>query len=447
MPASEILVHLGRHGCEDITNRLELSSIGRSVIFSGGFGDVYRGALRTGDRVAVKYLRMLVTEDDSGEKQLKRTAHELYIWSKCRHTNILELIGVAQHNNQIAMVSPWMENGNMNWYLNRHPLVDRYNLCSQIADAVAYLKDNDIVHGDIKGANILVSGDHIPKLTDFGSSIIRKYTLGFTTTTTGTSTTLRWTAPEIFMEETKHTFEGDVYALGMTILEAFTESVPYEDLLDVAVMRRLMQRVHPERPQRCIPVGDRSSDLLWNVITSCWDKHPQNRPPALRVRDKAIQICEAVDYLHSIDIVHGAINPWNILVSAGSTIQLSGFHNAFIRNTPMVFPNRERVTIVYAGLTDYYTAPELYNLGSLLGWTFETDVYALGMETDYLGCNHNGADWQPGGEYYIPENEHGDRLCSLVKECRAVEPEYRPAAIQVRDKITTITGEGLWEPT
>ncbi|CAE6445998.1 unnamed protein product [Rhizoctonia solani] len=286
MSASEILVHLGRHGCEDVTNRLELSNIGRSAIFSGGFGDVYRGALRTGDRVAIKYLRMLVTADDSGEKQLKRTAHELYIWSKCRHVNILELIGVAQHNNQIAMVSPWMENGNMNWYLNQHPLTDRYSLCSQIADAVAYLRNNGIVHGDIKGANILVSGDHVPKLTDFGSSNIRKYTLGFTTSTTGPHTTLRWTAPEIFMEETKHTFEGDVYALGMTILEAFTESIPYEDLLDVAVMRRLMQRVHPERPQRCIPIGDRSSDLLWNVITSCWDKHPQNRPLALQVRDK-----------------------------------------------------------------------------------------------------------------------------------------------------------------
>ncbi|CAE6491886.1 unnamed protein product [Rhizoctonia solani] len=157
---------------------------------------------------------------------------------------------------------------------------------SQIADAVAYLRSCNMVHGDIKGANILVSDEHIPKLADFGNSVLGEYTLTFTTTTTRPHMTVRWTAPEIFLEETKHTFEGDVYALGMTILEIFTGSAPYEGLLDVAVMRRLMLREQPERPQQHMPTGDELSDHLWDLLTSCWDSEPKKRPFAAVVRNK-----------------------------------------------------------------------------------------------------------------------------------------------------------------
>ncbi|CAE6519783.1 unnamed protein product [Rhizoctonia solani] len=300
MSASEILAHLGRHGCSDITYQFDLAKTERSPISTGGFGDVYRGKLHNGDRVAVKSLRMLVSADDSGEKRLKHAAHELYVWSKCRHPNILELIGVAKFDNQIAMVSPWMGNGNLSWYLSQHPETDRYRLSSQIADAVAYLRSCNMVHGDIKGANILVSDEHIPKLADFGNSVLGEYTLTFTTTTTRPHMTVRWTAPENFLEETKHTFEGDVYALGMTILEIFTgsapyeglldvayfRSAPYEGLLDVAVMRRLMLREQPERPQQHMPTGDELSDHLWDLLTSCWDSEPKKRPFAAVVRNK-----------------------------------------------------------------------------------------------------------------------------------------------------------------
>ncbi|CAE6421617.1 unnamed protein product [Rhizoctonia solani] len=219
MSTSEILSRLNRHGCPEITAQLDLSKFSRAAVSTGGFGDVYRGALRDGTRVGAKCLRLLIgADDDDGRKQLKRAARELYVWSKCKHPNILELVGVAQYDERVAMVSPWMENGNLTWYLSRHPEADRYSLCAQVADATAFLKTYGVVHGDIKGANILVSRDGVPKLADFGTSAINNYTLNFTTTTTSPQMTLRWTAPEIFLGETKHTFEGDVQSWYATLL-------------------------------------------------------------------------------------------------------------------------------------------------------------------------------------------------------------------------------------
>ncbi|KAH7325454.1 kinase-like domain-containing protein [Rhizoctonia solani] len=294
MPISELVTRLSRHGCQDITNQLDLSKFSRTAVSTGGFGDVYHGTLQDGTQVAVKCLRLLVgVDDESGKKQLKRAARELYVWSKCKHPNVLELFGVARYNDRVAMVSPWMENENLTWYLTRYPDADRHHLCASVADAIAFLRQNGVVHGDIKGANILVSRDHVPKLTDFGSSAVNKCTLEFTATTSSPSMTLRWTAPEIFLGETNHTFEGDVYAFGMTILEAFTGSVPYEGLLDVAVMRNLMARVLPVRPEKQFPIGNRQADLLWNLMTRCWEGEPQKRPSALHVRDEMKSIIAA----------------------------------------------------------------------------------------------------------------------------------------------------------
>ncbi|CUA71618.1 Tyrosine-protein kinase SPK-1 [Girardia tigrina] [Rhizoctonia solani] len=279
MSAAEILPLLSQHGCEDITGQLDTSEVGPAICM-GGFGDVHCGALQKGDKVAVKCLRMLGL-NDGDDKHLKLAAHELYVWSKCRHRNILELLGVANYNNQIAMVSPWMANGDLPRYLSKYPEADRYDL---VADAVAYLKDENMVHGDIKGANILVSENHIPKLTDFGTSALSKYTLAFTRGNgSQPGMSLRWTAPEVFVEGQGNTFESDVYALGMTILEAFTGSVPYANLHDRAVMGRLMQKVPPERPEGCI--GDKYGDALWILITSSWDTVPENRPTAQWVRN------------------------------------------------------------------------------------------------------------------------------------------------------------------
>ncbi|KAH7333014.1 kinase-like domain-containing protein [Rhizoctonia solani] len=286
MSTSEILTRLVQHDCKDITNQIDTPNSGRTAVSTGGSGDIYLGSLLNGSQVGIKCLRILLGADEQGRKLAKQAARELYVWSKCKHPNILELLGVAQYEGRVAMVSPWMKYGNLSWYLSQHPEADRDHLCVQVADAVAYLKYRNVVHGDIKGANFVVSDNHIPQLTDFGSSAISQCSLRFTTTEDVSKFTVRWTAPEILIGETKHTFEGDVYALGMTILEIITGSVPWDGMIDVAIVANLIQKRHPTRPVTNLPIGDRISDLLWELMMKCWASDPVQRPPATEVRDE-----------------------------------------------------------------------------------------------------------------------------------------------------------------
>ncbi|KAL5636242.1 hypothetical protein ACGC1H_004905 [Rhizoctonia solani] len=295
MTMDEVLHELYLHGCKNITPYLNRSMSGDSPVAGGGFGDVYRGALNNGTDVGLKCVRLEVDSDDGGKKKVKDAARELYIWSKCKHPNILELIGVTQHRNQIAMVSPWMANGDLTRFLHTHPETNRYDLCAQIADGVAYMHQENVVHGDLKGANILMSKEHTPKITDFGTASRTGYTLQFTETTRSQTLSLRWTAPEIIAETTdQNTFKTDVFSLGMTILEVITGLPPYAGINDGAVVLRLVTGKHPARPEAHIPTGDERADLLWALLSDCWALSPQDRPTALEVRDRVSSLMRSI---------------------------------------------------------------------------------------------------------------------------------------------------------
>ncbi|KAH7325456.1 kinase-like domain-containing protein [Rhizoctonia solani] len=212
MPTHEILTILRDHDCEDIIQQLDPENCSRFATSNGGSSDAFKGKLKSGSPIAIKCLRITVgTNDQEGQKQLKRAAHEIYVWSKCKHPNILELTGIAQYQDRIAMV-----------YYGRR-VVDMYAeeltayvQSAEVADGVAHSHSSGIVHGDIKGINIVVFNDYTPKLVDFGTSFLSHYSLQFSEGAQGRVTfTLRYTAPEIILETSKHTMAGDVYGLAM----------------------------------------------------------------------------------------------------------------------------------------------------------------------------------------------------------------------------------------
>jgi hypothetical protein len=68
---AEVLEHLGHHGCNDVTAQLDLSKSSKYPLSQGGFGDVYRGALRDGSLVSLKCLRLRMDVTEIAKKQLK----------------------------------------------------------------------------------------------------------------------------------------------------------------------------------------------------------------------------------------------------------------------------------------------------------------------------------------------------------------------------------------
>ncbi|KAG8690671.1 hypothetical protein FRC08_010455, partial [Ceratobasidium sp. 394] len=301
----EIIEHLTEHGCADLTRDLNPPSSDNQPIAHGGFGSVFKEKLRDGRQVVIKALRVPLNTDDEADKLPKRAARELYTWSKCQHPNVLPLLGLAQVQGQIQMVSLWMENGSLPAYLAKHPGLSRCDMAIHVCNGLKYLHRTGIIHGDLKGNNVLVSGKGIPVITDFGNAILHQGTLQFTETAKQSGFAPRWTAPEILDErEVKQSEGADVYALGMTILvlstshiphfiqssyngsqEIITSKVPYSHIHNmVALIKAIaIKNETPKRPEESIPPNSQHGDALWSLLQSCWEFDSEKRPGATEV--------------------------------------------------------------------------------------------------------------------------------------------------------------------
>ncbi|KAG9119793.1 hypothetical protein FRC07_005013 [Ceratobasidium sp. 392] len=292
MDIPQVVESLSQQGCANITEQLDQTSFSEFPISNGGFGDIYRAKLKTGVQIAVKTLRFEVGRGSNDQKSLKHAARELYAWSKCRHQNVQPLLGLVQYRDRIGMVSTWEEGGNLNEYLRRVIEADRvqlvwFNLACcltfyqslQVTGGLSYLHDVGVVHGDLKGSNVLISEDGVPLLTDFGNAVLQEHTLKFTTTSASLALSYRWAAPELLNGTTEYSKPADVYALGMTILETITGSVPWLGKKDMAVIPAvLFKKEHPERPAEYIPYDSSHGELLWSLLKQCWAFESEDRP-------------------------------------------------------------------------------------------------------------------------------------------------------------------------
>ncbi|QRV73805.1 Tyrosine-protein kinase [Ceratobasidium sp. AG-Ba] len=219
MSMPDLVSVLVQHGCPDVTHSLDFSTCDEYPIGGGGFGDIYRGKLRDGTSVAIKSMKVAGPDLVEQQRKMKNAAREIHTWSKLNHPYVAKFLGLAQFRGQVAMVSPWAERGSLPTYLRAQHDVDRPQLCVMIAEGLEFLHECGIIHGDLKGANVLVSDDHRPQLCDFGNAVLLESTLQFTYTTAKTNLSARWTAPELFLEGQTYSVEADIYALAMVSVD------------------------------------------------------------------------------------------------------------------------------------------------------------------------------------------------------------------------------------
>ncbi|CUA71460.1 Putative serine/threonine-protein kinase/receptor R831 [Rhizoctonia solani] len=286
MQCADVARLLMKDGCSDLTASLKQSACSDGPIVHGGSGDVFYGNLRDGTPVAIKTIRDSHGSSKMGRlyHNIKEAAKEIYTWSKCRHTNIVKLMGLAMFRGCLAMISRWEENGNLSVYLSRYPSANRYQLSESICDGLSYLHDQGITHGDLKGLNVLIDEKGRPMLTDFGNASLKDCP-DPQTEDTETVCTLQWAAPEIISGGSRTT-PADVYSLGMTILETFTSAAPFAGKRDHSLFKYIvLDRKTPTRPEQ-FPSGSVDGDNLWIILMKCWSYDPKDRPTARFVRDR-----------------------------------------------------------------------------------------------------------------------------------------------------------------
>ncbi|KAK7470070.1 hypothetical protein VKT23_001510 [Stygiomarasmius scandens] len=269
---------------------------GPDALNGGGFADIWRGEL-DGQIVCIKVPRMFTSSNqETKETTAFAFRHEALLWRQLNHPNVLPFLGVNVNlftPARLSLVSPWMENGNIIQYLTNHSGHDLLSSISEIATGLDYLHSLSppIVHGDIRGANILVTPDIKCCLADFGLSLAAETSQIFTTTSDGMKGCIRWLAPECITPSKLQVSKSerddrkkyrDIYAFGCTIIEIITLKPPFSNRpVDATVILDVIRGTRPERPQGpdiwC-------PDNIWDLTERCWDQDPHKRPHADEVK-------------------------------------------------------------------------------------------------------------------------------------------------------------------
>ncbi|KAJ3572232.1 hypothetical protein NP233_g3214 [Leucocoprinus birnbaumii] len=256
-------------------------------IQTGSFGEVVRGRCN-GYLVCLKVVK--VYQDRDINHLIRLFTREALLWSQLDHPNVLPFYGIypMKHDplGRVCLVSPWMSNGNVMEYLRDNPEAPRLYLVQAALEGIKYLHEKETVHGDIKGANILVLPNSSACIADFGlSTVVDESIIRWTSTLTRKNGgTLRWEAPELLDDlpdgdPPKPTFKSDIYSIGSTMYEILTGRIPYHEFLrEPIVLRKIVGGVSPTKPSIAEMEALELTEEVWNLIEECWAIDPADRP-------------------------------------------------------------------------------------------------------------------------------------------------------------------------
>lgn len=274
-------------------------------IGSGGMSSVFKAIDQESDRaVAVKVLPPGLDEEQSFKARFEREAK---ILMRLRHPNIVPILDFGEVDGVYFIVMPLMEIGTLRERINSGPLKpeEGAHIVRQIAEALQYAHDMDLVHRDVKPSNILLDEEGNAWLSDFGTARV----LDATANLTGSSLigTPQYMSPEQARGDPV-TPRADVYALGVVLYQMSTGQLPFnaESPLAIAMKHASEPLPHPNSINPNLP------EAIAHVLMKALEKRPEDRYPSAIALSESFQA--ALDDVYdplSGRLKPGAIKPFD----------------------------------------------------------------------------------------------------------------------------------------
>lgn len=256
-----------------------------ALIGSGSFGKVHLGVnLDTGEFLAVKQVELRPFQLVEQEVEVYSLQHEISVLKTLKHKNIVQYLGTSIENDTFNIFLEFVTGGSLASVIKKfgqlpESLVRLYTY--QILEGLAYLHEHNILHRDIKGANILVSDKGVIKLADFGAS--KKLEGLFINAGIGEGInslkgTTYWMAPEV-IKQTGCDTKADIWSLACTVIEMFTGKPPWFDEFEEQVSAMFTIATSDKLPQIPNNLSAEAKDFL----TLCFNRNSEERPSAVEL--------------------------------------------------------------------------------------------------------------------------------------------------------------------
>lgn len=267
-------------------------------IGSGGMGVVYEALDEQLDRrVALKVVHPHLTLQAGIRDRLLTEAR---LAARVEHENVVRIYSVHEVDGGLCLEMQYVDGVPLTGLLSGQPLslCHAIDLMRQVLQALAACHDRNVIHGDLKPSNLLVTPDGRVMLADFG--IARAvYGEEDEVASTAPCTSTLWGTPQYCPPEA---WEGaapsaswDLYGLGILLYEALTGVPPFSGRTPAVLIRESLEGVKS-------PIGAKRSDLspeFSALLDSLVSKEPGQRPASAAT---ALEVLEHVPEFRSDSI-------------------------------------------------------------------------------------------------------------------------------------------------
>jgi len=214
---------------------------------------------------------------------VERFKREILLAAGLQHPHIVGVLSAGDVGGLPYFIMPYVEGDSLRARLASGPLPIRetVDLMKDVAKALAYAHEREIVHRDVKPDNVLLSGG-AAMLSDFGvAKALRNARQrdegGASLTESGTSLgTPAYMAPEQAAGQDDVDHRADLYAFGITAYEMLAGKPPFHDRSFTKIIAAHITEPPPPIDRSDVPSG------LADLVMRCLAKDPADRPQSAR---------------------------------------------------------------------------------------------------------------------------------------------------------------------
>lgn len=199
--------------------------IRKELLGKGTYGRVYRCIDSTNNQeYAMKVVRVSAKTKTEAARHIEQLKSEISVLKKLNHRNIVKYqsFDVTANLEEVEIVMELVESGTLRDYIEKNgPLTELVasQIGAKILTALVYLHSQNIIHRDLKCANVLLTDDLTPKLTDFGTAKIIPNTDidDIAKISASLKGTPYYMAPEV-LKRTGHNHSADIWSFGCMVI-------------------------------------------------------------------------------------------------------------------------------------------------------------------------------------------------------------------------------------